>query len=551
MQNSAISKKMLLIGLEGATFRQIKKLMQQQKLPFFSRFYNSGVHAQLIAPYPVNRASSWASFFSGKRPGNHNLFDFLDHHKNPAAPELLMADSGTHKWLWDILNQTELKTIFFNIPIMSAPKAVNGVFVSGFATPEGEKIAFPDSLNKEIAKQLGHIEIGLPARKKNGDYFHTALEMAKKQFTIFRDLLTNQEWNLALLTTNILDRLLPIYWNDPDKIEHVYRELDSLLAMIEQALADDVSIIIFSNFGYSPVSKKFFVNEWLWEQGWQQRRISTEKTFISDIDEYFLIHANGNGRIIPGLLAKSGLTKNNIRSLLPNNVSEILNKTVPRALKKLFHTEYLNISWDKSKAFFFSHNLQGIQINVKGRDPQGIVSPGREYERFRKQIISELFHLKDPYTFEHVFEDVFLKEEVFNGEFAQNAPDIILVPRKNNYFLHPQKRTSRMCIGSANDDNPVFAQRDNSGMFLMRSPENAAVRKAKNIDIVDIVPTILAYFDISEKEKFDGIVRKDLLGEIVVQLYEETSFNFIPEEKANSLDSSSVIPAMSQRPVAP
>ena len=41
----------------------------------------------------------------------------------------------------------------------------------------------------------------------------------------------------------------------------------------------------------------------------------------------------------------------------------------------------------KTKAYFISTNVQGININLKGREPNGIVEPGEEYEQMRNQII--------------------------------------------------------------------------------------------------------------------------------------------------------------------
>ncbi|NOZ62142.1 MAG: hypothetical protein GXO74_10710 [Calditrichaeota bacterium] len=541
MQNRQQQKKLLLIGLEGATFTQLKPLIEQKKLPFFSRLYALGLHGSLKSTYPINRASTWASFFSGKNPGKHNVFDFLDYRADAKLPTLTTRESIKSKVLWNYADQAGLKTILFNVPILQAPEPVNGVLVSGFLTPEGESLAYPDSLNNQLQRQ-GYVPEVEPKRKKNDkDYFRTAIDTVKRQFTVFRDLLINREWDLALFTSNVLDRIQPLYWNDCDKIERVYLELDSLLGSLDKILSDDVSVIIFSNFGYSPINKKLFVNEWLWEKGLQQRKISTEKNFISDIDEYFSAHSNGNGRIIPGLLAKSGITKNNIRSVLPNNVSEVLNKAVPRSVKKLFHTEYLNIIWNKSKAFFISNNLQGIQLNVKGREPFGIVDSGKEYKQLQNQIISELYHMKDPYTFEYVFEDLYRREDIFSGEYAQNAPDVILVPRKNRYYLHPQKRTSRLCIGSANDENPIFAQRDDSGIFLMKSPEYAAAKSLRQINIVDILPSILAFFRISAEGTFDGEVRKELSGKLEITAAKKARPDFIPVSDIPPLNSSKKI----------
>ncbi len=530
MQSKQSPKKLLLIGLEGATLSILKSLIKQNKLPFFSRLYSLGIHTTLKANFPINRANSWASFFTGKNSGKHGLFDFLDYESDPVSPKIKTGDAITTRLLWDFLNQTDLKTILFNIPIMKAPEPVNGVMVSGFLTPEGDKIAYPDFINEKIQKENLQREIGQPANKNDQNYLNSAIAIFKKQMAIFRQLIIDREWDLALFTSNLLDRIQPLYWLEQDKIEKAYLEIDSMLNDLEHSLPPDIHIIVFSNFSYTPVNKKFFVNEWLWEKGLQQRKIATSKNFISDIDEYFSVHSNGNGRTLPNLLAKTGITKNNIRSLFPDKMNDILDKAVPQSIKRIFHTEYLNINWNNSRAFFFSPNIQGITLNVKGREPFGTVEPGREYEQLRDQIISDLFHLKDPYTFEHVFEDILKKEDVFSGQYLDKAPDIILVPRKSSYFLHPQKRSSRLFIGSANDDNPVHAQRKEDGIFFMKFPDYAVAGPIPSINLTDLLPTILAFFDMNVQDEFDGVVRKELIrgSENVLQTGFRPDFISVP-----------------------
>jgi len=112
----------------------------------------------------------------------------------------------------------------------------------------------------------------------------------------------------------------------------------------------------------------------------------------------------------------------------------------------------------------------GININLRGREPNGIVEPGDEYERLRDDIIRELYRLKDPHTLNNVIDEVYRGEEIFFGEYSRFASDIIFVPHQYEYILRPTKRTNKHCISHANDIYPIFSGPDPNGIFIASGP---------------------------------------------------------------------------------
>jgi predicted AlkP superfamily phosphohydrolase/phosphomutase len=55
-----------------------------------------------------------------------------------------------------------------------------------------------------------------------------------------------------------------------------------------------------------------------------------------------------------------------------------------------------NIDWSRTKAVF--QRTCHVYVNLKGRDPEGIVEPGGEYEEVRRQVIDLLLSYRDPVT---------------------------------------------------------------------------------------------------------------------------------------------------------
>ena len=91
-------------------------------------------------------------------------------------------------------------------------------------------------------------------------------------------------------------------------------------------------------------------------------------------------------------------------------------------------TGYDAIDWTRTKAYC-SELLafpQEIWVNLKGRQPQGTVAPGPEYERLLTLITEKVLALRDPITGQPMIRRVLRKEEAYSGPYLDSAPDLIL-----------------------------------------------------------------------------------------------------------------------------
>ena len=101
-------------------------------------------------------------------------------------------------------------------------------------------------------------------------------------------------------------------------------------------------------------------------------------------------------------------------------------------LKTLF-LSFEDIDWKRTQAYSLG-NVGQIYLNVVGREPYGCVRPGAEYEQVRDDIIARLQELQDPETGELVVETIYRREEIYHGEYLEQAPDIVFLPRNLEYF---------------------------------------------------------------------------------------------------------------------
>src|SRR3990172_11273772 len=72
-----MSHKVVLIGLDGGTYRVLNPLMEEGRLPNIARLLKNGSHGTLLSTIPPVTAPAWTSLLTGKNPGKHGIFNFL------------------------------------------------------------------------------------------------------------------------------------------------------------------------------------------------------------------------------------------------------------------------------------------------------------------------------------------------------------------------------------------------------------------------------------------------------------------------------------------
>jgi hypothetical protein len=91
------------------------------------------------------------------------------------------------------------------------------------------------------------------------------------------------------------------------------------------------------------------------------------------------------------------------------------------------------VDWSKTSAYSVGYIGQ-LYVNLVGRDPQGVVLPGQDYEDLRSCLVTRLQEMVDPEDGCRVVDEVLRKEEVYSGRFVPNAPDLFPVMRGLSYI---------------------------------------------------------------------------------------------------------------------
>jgi predicted AlkP superfamily phosphohydrolase/phosphomutase len=167
--------------------------------------------------------------------------------------------------------------------------------------------------------------------------------------------------------------------------------------------------------------------------------------------------------------------------------------------------EKCDVDWDRTRAWGSGGYYARLMINVKGREPQGTVGQGEEYEALRTELIEKLQSLPN-HEGKPMQTKVVRPEDVY-PECRNIPPDLFV------YFDDLNWRS----VGSIglndvytfeNDTGPDDANHDWHGIFVMR-PANAGDRKGaerSDLDIKDVAPTILNQLDLNVPSDMEGKV---------------------------------------------
>jgi predicted AlkP superfamily phosphohydrolase/phosphomutase len=167
-----------------------------------------------------------------------------------------------------------------------------------------------------------------------------------------------------------------------------------------------------------------------------------------------------------------------------------------------------NVDWSHTRAY--AMGLGEMYINVKGRESQGIVNPGPEYDALKSELKSRLVTMTDMETMEHPVRRVLAREEIYR-QFDPNMIPDLFVTNNDGYrvswqtslggipknLIEPNKQT---WSGDHCSVDPEIVK----GIFFYS--RKVATDRAPYI--ADVYPTVLGLLDVKAPYELDGVELK-------------------------------------------
>ena len=500
---------LFVLALDGATFDLLGPWMAQGHLPNLRAVFEAGVHGPLESSYPPLTAPAWASFMTGKLPAGHGLLEFF--RRDPGSYRLAL-NSRTDidgRSIWGVLSDAGRHVGVLSVPLTWPPEAVRGFLVSGLLTPRQDNVVFtyPKELADELRDTLGSYILQHNEKYVTDDPDRLLREecaILENRIDAAQHLMSSRPWDFFMLHVLGGDVLQHAFWHDmdPDHPQHTseghqrygsaildfYRRVDARLPELLRLLPEDTYVMVMSDHGFGPLVKYINFNTWLLHKGFIQLRRSVWTRL-----RHLAFRLGYDYRLVWEIGARTGIVRWIIR--LGRGGQE-------RAQRKVF-LSLDDVDWSRTRVYS-AGNYGQLYVNLKGREPQGCVEPGEHYERVLQELEAALRQLRDPESGEPVVGEIWRGAELWQGPYADRAPDLFFFTRDMKY-----KAMGLSDFGSNRVFDDLYGTRAHhrmNGIFMLSGPKVKANQEIAGARIVDLAPTIYHLMGVAIPPDLDGRV---------------------------------------------
>lgn len=418
-------KRMFILGLDGVPFSFLKNYTEKRNLPFLKSLFNEGDFKRMESVYPTLSSVAWTSFLTGKKPGSHGIFGFIDIHDDLSLYIPNYKDIKT-KTLLEIFSENKRSVLHINLPITYPPPDIKNTYcISGFIAPKIEKATYPQELNKLLIKENYIIDLDpwmAREEKKREDFYNKLFLATEKRFKVCEEIMKKNYFDIIILHIMEPDRLFHFFIKEDNKLEKYFHFLDEKIKeFVERNVKDEDELILLSDHGFTELKSEINIFPLLKNRGIFKFKIENSQE-LKDISEDSKAFTMTPGRIY--LYKKE-------RFLKAKYKEEEIIKEVENILKDLLNLE--GIKDFKSKYEIFGKEFSNIApdfllISEKGFD-------------FRAELKNEEIYMTSPLKGTHTFDDAFLfirgkrilKDNVKIIDVAPTILNILEISNKYNF----------------------------------------------------------------------------------------------------------------------
>ena len=493
------NKKVVIIALDAAETSLIEKWMKEGYLINLASLRSKGAFGKLSSSAEWLAGSPWPTFYTGTLPGEHGLYHYVQwksdkmEYERPGPEWINAVPFWRHP-------DNEYRTIAVDVPLTFPPVPFNGIEISGWASHDGiyPTSSYPKEKIEWVKKNFGKapISIEMGGLQTMTDLFNIKEELIvanQKETELVASLINSEEWDLFICcfssthrgghklwdATNVRDSI-----NDEqrlifqDWLRDIYQSCDNAVGKILESVKDDVTVMIFSlhGMGANTSLAEYFL----------------PKMISNIINE--TVSRQKKENIVKKLRKKIPLEwRSNLKKLLPLPIQD----------KITAYWRMAGIDWNKTKVFNLLADLQGyIRINLKGREKEGIVEEGDEYNQLCNKIIEGLKTFKDADTMETIVDGINRKDQLFDkGKGFDNLPDLLV-----KWKFKPAAKYRKIVSSEFGELEWPMPGKNPDGRSGNHRPEGFLIAKGEgfkadsfidNKHIIDLAPTILKHLNVS------------------------------------------------------
>ena len=507
------ARRVWVLGLDGATLDLVRPWAEQGQLPVLGRLMRGGVSGPLRSTYPPLTGPAWASFMTGMTPARHGVLEFFRRQPGTYRQVLNSYRDIDGRPLWRLLSEAGKRVCVIGVPMTYPPEPVNGCMISGLLTPAGRRdFVSPAGLLDELEAHLGTYRLRHDEKYRRGapePFIREQYDILENNIQAALYLMQKEPWDFFMLHLLGSDRMQHEFWHllDPSHPQHdpverrrygdvlleFFKQMDEGIGRLVDLVGDDVAILVMSDHGFGPVRKFVNFNTWLLQQGLMRLKLGP-KTALRRL----LYRLGINYNTAAHWVLKLGFGR---------QAMEIGRQRREELQRQLF-LSLDDVDWPRTKVYSVG-NFGQMFVNLKGREPQGCVLPGAEYEALLDDLERRLWAMTDPDTGRAVVGEIFRRGDLYDGPHAEESPDLMFLTRDMEY-----KAMGLSDFSSHRVFDPVYGTTGHHRMDgLMIVHAAGVVREGEAFEgarICDLAPTILYLMGQPVPAEMDGRALLDL-----------------------------------------
>lgn len=517
----------LILGLDGATFDLMLPWMDEGRLPNLRSLLERGAHSRLESTIPPITPCAWSGFMTGKNPGKHGLFDFVeptnaghasrdghashDGHasRNGHGFRFCNAASRHGETLWGYLSRLGRTVGVVNVPMTFPPEPVNGYLISGLDTPHVQsEFSYPAGLKQELKEQsidyrfeLQHLG-NMRSDARRDHQLRDLREVEAVRTDTFKHLNRKHPADFRMLVYGATDQVSHHFWHymDPNhdkydahgakKYQHairdIYQYVDGLIGSILEQEDDETIVMIMSDHGFGPTSSvRLRLNQVLEAAG--------------------LLEFSPEGRAGTFKRILAGLFDRLLRGTLSPDVKRALAGRFPQLRVWFEKLDENKINWNATRAYANEayRSSPAVWIN---REHEGNQDEAGTLEAIEAALKS----LRDPRTGRPVISNVYRTRDLYDGPFVKNAPDLLLSWWEDGFLMEQSVAGGADDLQAERSGDPLtggveFAGSHRlDGVFMMAGGPVRNGFEFSGAEIIDVAPTALHLMGLPIPNDMDG-----------------------------------------------
>jgi predicted AlkP superfamily phosphohydrolase/phosphomutase len=524
--------RLLFVGLDAADAQLIEQWCQEDRLPNISRMKSHGTWYRMNTTADIFHVSAWPSIFTGTTPDKHGLYHAYvtrPGHQGVLRPR---PDQSPVPFLWKLLSDQGCRSVIMDAFLTCPLRDFNGTQIVDWGSWSWfwDPTMTPQSLEKEIQKKFGpypaedHSKVGITPPTDFAGFRSRLLAAVAKKTQIVKWLIEKEDWEFFLVVFGESHPAGHYFWHlhDPSYITHpqegagalrdalrdVYVALDEAVGQLIRSVDANTTVMLVSGDGMAAnYSGSHLLADVLKRMGALNGPGATTE-----------------GEPKSGRAGKPG-TRPDVLSTIRKLIPQRLRMAVSQALLTRQMKEQLSlrwktaeIAWPQTRAFVVENANEGyIRINLRDREPQGIVTPGRQYNELCEEIYRTAKTMTNPDTGESAASAVYKTDDLFTGPCRSHMPDIVII-----WDIHAKVTTKLLMdkyglvrVQAPSCGVPPFYTGNHwpNAFTVAVGPDVPQGVVLEGRSILDLAPTILARLGIEPPDYMDGKVLNELRSE--------------------------------------